>query len=61
MPGIPLSQPGITMPAPSWKLNGWLRSHDASNCLPVANAAPTYWTVTVSPAFAAAPVPLTRS
>src|SRR3954451_1817660 len=51
----------MTWPAPSGKVNGWPRSHDASNCLPSRKRTPTYWTVTVSPAFAVAPLPLTTS
>src|SRR4051812_6132987 len=61
MPTTPWSQPGITWPAPSGKTNGWPRSHEASNCCPSRKRTPTYWTVTVSPGFAVAPVPLTMS
>src|SRR3954447_8773683 len=58
---MPPSPPWITLPLPSWKVNGWPRSHDASNCLPFDHATPTYCICTVSPAFAAGPVPLTMS
>src|SRR3954471_305264 len=51
----------MTWPWPSGNENGWPRSHDASNCLPVDQELPTYWTVTLSPAFAAGPWPTTRS
>src|SRR3954454_10043335 len=62
MPATPWSQPGITCCAPIWNGNGFLpRSHDASNCLPVLQATPTYWTLTLSPAFAALPLPTTTS
>src|SRR5215207_2868840 len=62
IPATPWSQPGITWPAPSGNSNGWPpRSHDASNCAPVDHELPTYWTETVSPAFAALPLPLTTS
>src|SRR3954469_3507264 len=61
MPTTPWSQPGITWPAPSGKTNGWPRSQEASNCWPSRKRTPTYWTVTVSPGFAVASVPLTMS
>src|SRR5213082_1057721 len=61
IPTTPLSQPGMTMPPPSLNWNGWWRSHDASNCLPVEYAIPTYWTETVLPVFATAPLPFTMS
>src|SRR3712207_5393661 len=61
MPTMPRSQPGMTAPAPSWKLNGWPLSHEASNCRPVDHDAPTYCISTVSPAFAACPSPTTMS
>src|SRR5437588_392413 len=61
IPTTPSSHPGMTMPAPSWNLNGWWRSHEASNCFRFDQAIPTYWTVTFWPAFAALPVPLTMS
>src|SRR3954452_8269218 len=61
IPATPLSQPAMTWPWPSGKVNGWPRFHEASNSLPVDHESPTYWTVTVSPAFAAGPLPTTRS
>src|SRR5829696_963222 len=61
IPSTPRSQPGITMPAPSWKMNGSPRSQEASNSLPLLKLTPTYWTVTSSPAFASGPVPASRS
>ena len=52
----------MTWPAPSGNVNGWVpRSHEASNCLPVDHELPTYWTSTMSPFFAALPLPLTMS
>jgi hypothetical protein len=41
MPTTPRSQPAITWPPPSWKLNGWRRFQDESNSLPVECATPT--------------------
>src|SRR5215217_2848944 len=62
IPATPSSQPGITWPAPSGNRNGWPpRSHDASNCAPVDHELPTYCTETVSPGFAALPLPFTTS
>src|SRR5947209_3559478 len=62
IPTRPLSQPGITCPVPSWNGgSGWPRSQEASNCCPVEYRTPTYWTVTVFPALATGPLPLTMS
>ena len=62
MPTIPWSQPGMTMPAPSWNVNGWApRSHEASNCWPVDHELPTYCMLSSSPAFAFGPLPGTMS
>src|SRR5947209_14309466 len=61
MPTTPWSQPWVACPAPRGNVNGWPRSHDASNCWPSRKRTPTYCTVTVSPGFAVAPVPLTMS
>ena len=62
MPTMPWSQPGMTMPAPSWNGNGWApRSHEASNCWPVDHEVPTYCMLISSPAFAFGPLPLTMS
>src|SRR5450755_40137 len=61
MPGIPSCQPLITPVSGSdvgWPLPSF---QDASNCLPPLYRTPTYWTVTVDPAFAAGPVPVIRS
>jgi len=41
IPRTPASQPGITLPLPSWNLNGWPRFHEASNSSPVEKATPT--------------------
>ena len=60
MPTTPLSQPGITCPAPSLKVKGWL-VHDDWITLPDEYVASTYCTVTLSPGAAAAPVPAMRS
>src|SRR5579885_1596923 len=51
----------MTLPAPSAKENGWPRSQEASNCLPVEYETPTYCTETFLPATASAPVPTIRS
>src|SRR5947209_6168001 len=62
IPTSPLSQPGITWPAPSGNGgSGCPRSHDASNCWPVEYRTPTYCTVTVFPVVATGPLPLTMS
>src|SRR5689334_15847455 len=61
MPTTPLSQPGMTWPAPSGNENGWLRLQDESNSEPFWKSAPSYCTVTVSPALAALPCPLAMS
>src|SRR4051794_41403834 len=61
MPATPRSQPGMTWCEPSWKENGWPRSHDASNCRPFRAETPTYWTFTVLPGLASAPAPTFRS
>jgi len=60
MPTTPLSQPGITCPAPSVNVKGWL-VHDDWMTLPLEYVASTYWTFTLSPGAAAVPVPLMRS
>src|SRR4051812_4824592 len=57
----PLSQPGMTWPAPGGNPNGWPGSQEASNCSPVDQLTPTYWTVTNSPGLATLPLPLTTS
>ena len=41
IPTSPLSQPSITWFAPSGKVNGWPRSHEASNSSPVEKVTPT--------------------
>jgi len=53
----------MTAPWPIVNSNGvaGLRSQEASNCLPPLNRTPTYWTLTLSPSLAAAPVPVTTS
>src|SRR5215207_2316917 len=51
----------MTSPAPSVNSNGSLRDQDESNSSPVLKATPTYWTLTLSPSFAALPLPLTMS
>jgi hypothetical protein len=58
---MPWDQPGITWS--SEKVTGWPSPsfHEASNCWPVDQATPTYWTVTLSPGATAAPVPVMRS
>src|SRR3954451_23524393 len=61
MPFTPASQPGMTLPAPSWKGNGFPRSHELSNTELSRYSAPTYWTVTLSPGLALLPLPLCRS
>src|SRR5688572_25910270 len=61
MPSTPRSQPWMTPPEPSWKVNGSPRSHEASNWRPLTNEMPTYWTVTSLPASAVAPVPSSMS
>src|ERR1043165_4024771 len=61
IPGTPWSQPWITRPWPSTKLNGSPRSQEASNCFLVEKETPTYWTVTFLPGTASAPVPTMRS
>src|SRR4051812_6510048 len=61
MPTMPWSQPGMTIWAPSSNGNGWPRSQDASNSSPVDHDAPTYCIVSLSPAFAFRPLPLTMS
>src|SRR5919198_944336 len=61
MPTMPLSQPGMTIWAPSWNANGWPRSQEASNCSPVDHETPTYCIVSRSPGLAARPLPLTMS
>src|SRR4051812_6049808 len=62
IPTRPWSQPGMTMPAPSWKLNGCLpRDQDESNSWPVLHETPTYWTVSLSPLAATLPLPCTTS
>ena len=49
MPATPLSQPGITCPAPGVNVKGWL-VHDDWMTLPLEYVASTYWTVALSPA-----------
>src|SRR5690348_15585223 len=61
IPASPLSQPGMTWPAPSGNENGWPWFHEASNSVPFSYRTPSYCTVTVSPGFAALPCPLARS
>src|SRR5680860_484056 len=61
IPATPWSQPGITSPAPRVKLKGSLRLQEESNSLPLLKPTPTYWTVTLSPDFASAPLPGTSS
>jgi hypothetical protein len=61
MPATPWSQPGMTAPAPSWNVNGSPRSHEESNCRPLTNETPTYWTETCLPRSATAPLPTLRS
>ncbi len=60
MPTTPLSQPGMTCPAPSWNVKGLL-VHDDWTTLPDEYVASTYWTVTLSPGSARDPVPGMRS
>src|SRR3954454_2677658 len=61
MPTMPWSQPGMTIWAPSWNGKAWPRSQEASNSSPVDQEAPTYCIVSLSPALALGPVPLTMS
>src|SRR3954452_2318573 len=61
MPGIPWSQPAITLPSPSLNVKGLPRSHDASNSTLVLHVSPTYCIETVSPFFATGPLPTTMS
>src|SRR3954451_17075775 len=51
----------MTLPAPSVKGKSGPESQEASNCLPSAYVTPTYFMVSWSPGFAAAPVPWTMS
>src|SRR4051794_17016246 len=61
MPTRPCFQPWITGSLPSVKLNGEPLSHDASNCVPPLNSTPTYCIDSLSPFFAALPLPTTMS
>src|SRR5881628_4046497 len=61
MPTSPSSHPLMTLPCPSVNWSGWPRSQEASNCLPVDHATPTYCTLSWSPDAAGAPEPATRS
>lgn len=60
MPTTPSSQPWMTWPWPRANENGCPRFHDASNSFFLVQEYPSYWTVTVWPAFAVAPVPTMR-
>jgi len=60
MPTTPLSQPGITSPAPRVNEKGWL-VHEDWITLPLEYVARTYCTVTVSPVTAFSPLPTMRS
>src|SRR5690349_16483696 len=60
MPRMPSFQPSMTWPG-MVNENGCPRVQEASNTLPSDHDAPTYCTVTLSPAFTLGPVPLTRS
>src|SRR3954469_18244325 len=52
----------MTWPCPIVNSNGFLPlSQEASNCLPPLKSVPTYWTLTLSPSLASAPVPVTTS
>jgi hypothetical protein len=61
MPTTPSSQPLMTWPSPRVKESACPRFHDASNSFLFVQEYPSYWTFTVSPAVAVAPVPTTRS
>ena len=61
MPTTPSSQPLMTWPSPRGKENACPRFHDASNSFLFVQEYPSYWTFTVSPAVAVAPVPTMRS
>src|SRR4051794_16718939 len=61
MPTRPCFQPWITGSLPSVKLNGDPLSQDASNCSPPLNSTPTYCIDSLSPFFAARPLPTTMS
>src|SRR5450631_3698896 len=60
MPTRPISHPLMTWFAPIVNWNGW-PVHDDWITLPEEWLASTYWTVTVSPGPAAAPLPTMRS
>lgn len=60
IPTTPSSQPGMTWPAPSVKENGW-DVHEDWTTFPLEYVASTYCTWTLSPFFAAGPVPAMRS
>src|SRR6185295_2316865 len=62
-PTRPSFQPWMTLAWPSGETGYGCppRSHEASNCCLVDQETPTYCTETVSPAFAAGPVPVTMS
>src|SRR3954453_10186165 len=61
MPATPWSQPPMTMPWPSWKVNGSPRSQLASNWEPVDQEWPTYCMVQRLPDTASGPSPSVRS
>src|SRR4051812_22548610 len=61
MPTRPWSHPLITMPWPSVNSNGCPESQDESNSSPVSNSTPTYCIESLSPFFAAGPLPTTMS
>ena len=61
IPTIPSSQPAITLPNPSSKLNGCPRSHEASNWSPVEQRTPTYCIIRKSPSPTGSPKPWTIS
>src|SRR3954454_6166902 len=49
------------MPCPSVNSNGWPESQDESNSSPVSYSTPTYCIDSLSPFFAAGPLPTTMS
>ena len=53
------SQPLITLSTPIGNEATAPRSHEASNCLPVAHTTPTYWATSVLPFTTAGPSPCT--
>jgi hypothetical protein len=61
IPTTPSSQPFMTLPSPRGKENACPRFHEASNSVLFVQEYPSYWTLTVSPVAAAAPVPTMRS